>query len=175
MRGFGENSHGRVLILLDGIRLHGLPCLPWTSQAVQLKQRVQFLNTQQQSGDISDPQLDSLELPDMSNDWLLRHLESWLLPQLSGHNSIKKLQSLDLHSLLRAGLTWQQQKLLDELAPTHVTVPSGSRIAIDYSDPAAPVLAVRLQELFGLLQTPALINGQFPLLIHLLSPGYKTT
>ena len=159
--------------LLEGIRLNGMSCLPWNPQALQLKQRVQFLNTQQQSGEINDPELAALELPDMSDDWLLHNLESWLLPHLSEHNSIKKLQSLNLYNMLRSRLTWQQQQLLDELAPTHITVPSGSRIAIDYTDPTTPVLAVRLQELFGLQQTPSIINGKFSLLIHLLSPGYK--
>jgi ATP-dependent helicase HrpB len=150
-----------------------MSCLPWNPQALQLKQRVQFLNTQQQSGEINDPELAALELPDVSDDWLLHNLESWLLPHLSEHNSIKKLQSLNLYNMLRSRLTWQQQQLLDELAPTHITVPSGSRIAIDYTDPTTPVLAVRLQELFGLQQTPSIINGKFSLLIHLLSPGYK--
>jgi ATP-dependent helicase HrpB len=134
---------------------------------------VQFLNTQQRSGVINEPQLAALVLPDMSDDWLLQHLETWLLPHLSGHNNLKKLQSLDLYSILRTGLTWPQQTQLDALAPMHITVPSGSRIAIDYTDPNTPVLAVRLQELFGLQQTPSIINGKFSLLIHLLSPGYK--
>jgi len=95
------------------------------------------------------------------------------LPHLTGQNSIKKLQSLNLLNILSAAIPWQQQKLLDDLVPTHIAVPSGSRIAIDYSDPKVPVLAVRLQELFGQKQTPAIINGQFNLLIHLLSPGYQ--
>ena len=100
-------------------------------------------------------------------------LEDWLLPYLDAHNSIRKLQSLDLHTILLGTLSHAQQQALDRLAPTHVTVPSGSRIAIDYSDADNPVLAVRLQELFGLQQTPAIINGRYNLLLHLLSPGYK--
>jgi ATP-dependent helicase HrpB len=96
-----------------------------------------------------------------------------LLPYLDAHNSLRKLQALDLHAILLGTLNPTQQQALDRLAPTHVSVPSGSRIAIDYRDANNPVLAVRLQELFGLQQTPAIINGRFRLLLHLLSPGYK--
>jgi ATP-dependent helicase HrpB len=70
-------------------------------------------------------------------------------------------------------LTWEQRVALDELAPSHFAVPSGSRIRIDYSDPASPVLAVRLQELFGLTETPRLARGRVPLTLHLLSPAQR--
>jgi len=159
--------------LLAGIRQCGLDCLPWDRQAQALRQRVAFLRTQQQAGDINEPQPAALALPDLSGAALLQNLEHWLLPYLDAHNSIRKLQSLDLHAILRGTLTHAQQQALDRLAPTHVSVPSGSRIAIDYSDANNPVLAVRLQELFGLQETPAILNGRFRLLLHLLSPGYK--
>jgi len=159
--------------LLEGIRLNGLDCLPWDKRALSLRQRIRFLHTQQGLDDITDPQLVLLDLPDLSDEHLLPHLETWLLPHLDAHNSIKKLQSLDMHAILLGALTWSQRQTLDALAPTHITVPSGSRIAIDYIDPNAPVLAVRLQELFGLQQTPSVINNKFNLLLHLLSPGYK--
>jgi ATP-dependent helicase HrpB len=159
--------------LLAGIRQCGLDCLPWDRRAQTLRQRVQFLRRQQQDGAIDDPMLGSLTLPDLSIAALLDHLEDWLLPYLDAHNSIRKLQSLDLHAILLGTLGHAQQQALDRLAPTHVIVPSGSRIAIDYSDTNNPVLAVRLQELFGLQQTPAIINSKFRLLLHLLSPGYK--
>lgn len=159
--------------LLAGIRQCGLNCLPWDRQAQTLRQRVQFLHTQQQLGAINEPELAALTLPDLSDAALLDHLEDWLLPYLDAHNSIRKLQTLDLHAILLGTLSHAQQQALDRLAPTHTPVPSGSRIAIDYSDANNPVLAVRLQELFGLQQTPAIINGRFRLLLHLLSPGYK--
>ena len=159
--------------LLEGVRQTGLSCLPWSKEALSLKQRVQFLKVQQQTNPGLNHQLAAVDLPNMDDVCLVQHLEDWLLPHLSGQNSIKKLQTLNLAQILAAEIHWQQQKQLDELAPTHITVPSGSRIAIDYSDPHAPVLAVRLQELFGQKQTPAIINGSFNLLIHLLSPGYK--
>jgi len=159
--------------LIKGIRQCGLDCLPWDRRAQALRQRVQFLRGQQQNGEIIDPLLGSLTLPDLSDAALSNHLEDWLLPYLDAHNSIRKLQTLDLQAILLGTLDHAQQQALDRLAPTHVTVPSGSRIAIDYSDLNNPVLAVRLQELFGLQQTPAIINGKFRLLLHLLSPGYK--
>jgi ATP-dependent helicase HrpB len=167
------NPEDVLAALLEGVRLNGLDCLPWSKHALQLRQRIRFLHTQKQLGTVADPQLDALELLDLSDEHLLQNLETWLLPHLDAHNSIKKLQALDIHAVLLGMLSWQQQQTLDTLAPTHVTVPSGSRIAIDYSDPTAPVLAVRLQELFGLLHTPAVINNRFNLLLHLLSPGYK--
>jgi len=159
--------------LLAGIRQCGLDCLPWNGRAQTLRQRVQFLRLQRQRGAIDDAELGSLTLPDLSDDALSEQLEDWLLPYLDAHNSIRKLQSLDLHAMLLGTLGHAQQQALNRLAPTHVTVPSGSRIAIDYSDANSPVLAVRLQELFGLQQTPAIMNGRFRLLLHLLSPGYK--
>jgi ATP-dependent helicase HrpB len=82
------------------------------------------------------------------------------------------LQKLDLQAILLAQLSWQQQKLLEELAPTHITVPSGSRIRIDYNHDT-PVLAVRLQEMFGLEDTPRIAGGRVPLLLHLLSPAQR--
>jgi len=157
--------------LLAGIRQCGLDCLPWDKRAQTLRQRIQFLRMQQDA--IDDPELAALTLPDLSDAALSDHLEDWLLPYLDVHNSIRKLQALDLHATLLGTLDHAQQQALDRLAPTHVSVPSGSRIAIDYSDANNPVLAVRLQELFGLQQTPAIINGKFHLLLHLLSPGYK--
>jgi ATP-dependent helicase HrpB len=80
---------------------------------------------------------------------------------------------VDLKAALEAEIDWKLRKKLDEAAPTHVAVPSGSRIAIDYSDPAAPVLGVRLQEMFGAVDTPRLAGGRVPLLLHLLSPARR--
>jgi ATP-dependent helicase HrpB len=80
---------------------------------------------------------------------------------------------VDLASALLAHVPWDRRAALDELAPTHFAVPSGSRIRIDYSDPRAPVLAVRLQEMFGLADTPRIARGAVPLTIHLLSPAHR--
>jgi ATP-dependent helicase HrpB len=87
--------------------------------------------------------------------------------------SLADLARVDLAGALTALVSWDRRALLDELAPTHITVPSGSRIRVDYGDPAAPVLAVRLQEMFGLADTPRIARGQVPLTIHLLSPAHR--
>jgi ATP-dependent helicase HrpB len=99
-------------------------------------------------------------------------LEDWLLPYLAGMSRFAHLKRLDLEAALLAQLPWQQQRQLDELAPTHLRVPSGSRVRLDYSQ-AVPVLAVRLQEMFGLAATPCVAGGRVPVLIHLLSPARR--
>jgi ATP-dependent helicase HrpB len=80
---------------------------------------------------------------------------------------------VDLTGALLAMLPWDKRASLEDLAPTHIVVPSGSRIPIDYADPAAPVLAVRLQEMFGLADTPRVARGTVPLTVHLLSPAQR--
>ncbi|PIQ21836.1 MAG: ATP-dependent helicase HrpB, partial [Cytophagales bacterium CG18_big_fil_WC_8_21_14_2_50_42_9] len=99
--------------------------------------------------------------------------ENWLLPHLLGLRSLELVSRLDLNQILLADLPWEKQQEIDRLAPTHLEVPSGSRIALDYSDVASPVLAVRLQEVFGLLDTPSIGGGKVPLLMHLLSPASR--
>ena len=94
------------------------------------------------------------------------------MPWLGNARSLAQLR-IDVAEALLTGIEWQQRARMDELAPTHVQVPSGSRIPIDYSDPSAPVLAVRLQEMFGLEQTPAVGGGALPLTLHLLSPAHR--
>ncbi|MBM3539903.1 MAG: ATP-dependent helicase HrpB, partial [Alphaproteobacteria bacterium] len=103
---------------------------------------------------------------------LLATLDGWLGPYLSGITRRAHLERLDLLVALRSRLSWEQQKRLEREAPTHVTVPTGSRIPIDYAS-ETPVLAVRLQEMFGLAQTPAIAGGRVPLLLHLLSPAHR--
>jgi len=80
---------------------------------------------------------------------------------------------VDLGAALTAMLDWKQRKALDELAPTHIEVPTGSRIPVDYSDPASPVLAVRLQEVFGVTESPRVAGGRVPVTMHLLSPAHR--
>ncbi len=100
-------------------------------------------------------------------------MQDWLLPRLMGLRRRSEVEQLDLRSVLLDSLTWEQRRALDLLAPTHVGVPTGSRIPVDYADPTAPVLAVRLQELFGLAETPRIGNGAVPLTLHLLSPARR--
>ena len=101
---------------------------------------------------------------------LLETLEEWLAPHLERVNSAKKAAQLDIADILRQSLDYWQQRELDELAPAHLSVPSGSRIRIDYSG-EIPVLAVKLQELFGLAVGPMVCGGRIPVLLHLLSPA----
>jgi len=109
----------------------------------------------------------------VSDATLTAGLERWLAPGLRGFRRLDQLDRVDLESLLLDLVPWDRRAAVDAWAPTHVKVPSGSRIAIDYSDPAAPVLAVRLQELFGLTDTPTVARGRVPLTLHLLSPARR--
>jgi len=147
--------------LLDGIRSEGLGILAWTKQAVQLRQRLQLMHE-------ADP-----DWPDMGDEALLEHLEEWLLPYLYGIKSRSGLQKLQLVPILEQMVGWDKKSRLDQEAPTHITVPSGSKIAVDYSNPKQPVLAVKLQEMFGLHETPKICFGRIPLTIHLLSPAQR--
>ena len=113
---------------------------------------------------------DEQQWPDVTDEGLESQLMQWLAPYLIGMTRLRDLTRVDLKAALYSLLPYRQHQLLDELAPTHLAVPSGSRIPIDYSDDI-PVLAVRLQEMFGLFQTPSVGGGRQPLLIHLLSPA----
>ena len=147
--------------MLEGIRLAGPECLPWDAASRQLQARVALLR-----------RLAADEWPDFGDDQLLASADRWLRPYLQGITRMTQLKRLDLEAMLRSQLDWQQQRRLDELAPTHFHVPSGSRVRIDYSQPT-PVLAGRLQEMFGLTDTPRIAAGQVPLLLHLLSPAQR--
>jgi ATP-dependent helicase HrpB len=148
--------------LVTGIRLLGLHALPWTDAAKQWCARVCSLRTWR-------PQEN---WPDVSDAGLLERLEEWLGPHLDGLSRRDHLSRLDLMSILNSQLDYAAQQTLARLAPTHLPVPSGSSIALEYSaDGAPPVLAVKLQELFGLARTPTINEGRTPVLIHMLSPG----
>ena len=108
--------------------------------------------------------------PDVTDKELTNRLEDWLGGHLGGVNSAKRAAELDIVAILKQNLNYRQQRELDELAPTHIYVPSGSRISIDYTN-EAPVLAVKLQELFGLAVGPTVCGGRIPVLLHLLSPA----
>ena len=101
----------------------------------------------------------------------MSELEIWLAPYLDGIRNAQQLERIKLGEALLARLTWQQKQMLDQWAPTQLAVPSGRRIAVDYSDSAAPVLAVKLQELFGATETPTIAGGRAPVTLQLLSPA----
>jgi ATP-dependent helicase HrpB len=147
--------------MLEGIQRHGLACLPWNEETRRLQARVNFLHS-----------LDTAHWPDFSDTFLLHSSEQWLLPFLNGVTRLAQLKRVDLRAALLAMLDWQQQQQLDTLAPSHIRVPSGSSLRVDYSAPT-PVLAVRLQEMFGLAETPRVAGGAVPVVLHLLSPAQR--
>jgi len=147
--------------MLAAIRKMGLEALPWTPALRTWQARVLLLRRLAAGAE---------DWPDLSDAALAADLDRWLVPFLQGVTSRKALARLDLSGALRGRLTWRQQQLVERLAPTHIVVPSGSRRPIDYgSDP--PVLAVRLQELFGCVETPTIADGRLALQLHLLSPA----
>ena len=109
--------------------------------------------------------------PDLSEEALLATLRDWAPPWIHGLTRREHFQRMELAAALHGRLTHRQREILEREAPTHLTVPSGSRIPIDYEDGDAPSLSVRLQEMFGLTQTPAIAEGRVPLLLKLLSPA----
>lgn len=146
--------------MLEGVRALGIGALPWTDAERAWQARVMFMRRHEPEA-----------WPDVCDERLFATLEDWLAPFLAGMTRREHLARLDLRAALHALLAWQQQRDLDEQAPTHIVVPSGSRIALDYRAGEAPVLAARLQEMFGLRETPRLARGRAAVVIHLLSPA----
>ncbi|MFC8871688.1 ATP-dependent RNA helicase [Streptomyces sp. NPDC057148] len=146
--------------LLEGLRREGLGLLRWPADAEVLRQRLAFLRRR-----LGDP------WPDVSDDALHARVDEWLEPELGRARRRADLARIDAGQALARLLPWASGEAarLDELAPERITVPSGSRIRIDYGDPAQPVLAVKLQEMFGLEQSPEVAG--VPLLVHPLSPA----
>ena len=154
----------RVAALCDAVRLEGLEILKPSDAARQWLARVESLRVWRTDTD----------LPDSSDAALLATLETWLTPFLTGVRKREDFARIDLLSALSARLSYAQNQLFDTLAPAKLAVPSGSSIRLEYaSDGSAPVLAVRLQEVFGWLETPAVNAGRTPVLMHLLSPAYR--
>ncbi len=148
--------------LLGAIRERGLRMLPLSKQASGLLGRIRLMGV----GGAAD-------WPDAGEEHLLATLEEWLKPHIYGIRKESELQRLNMLDIVEGLLTWKQRQELDKEVPTHYVVPSGSRIAIDYSEPRSPVLAVRLQEMFGLRETPRIARGTLPLTLHLLSPARR--
>ncbi len=149
-------------LMLEAIRRRGLDCLPWTPVIRNWQARVGFLR-----------RVDGEQWPAVDDASLAATLEHWLSPFLQGCSRLSHLATLPLQQALSTFLDYRQRHLLDVLAPAYLTVPTGSHIPIDYVSGETPVLAVRLQELFGLAQTPSIMRGKIPLLLHLLSPAHR--
>jgi ATP-dependent RNA helicase HrpB len=148
--------------VMAGIRELGLKSLPWTPDLEALRARVAFVRQLETDAD----------WPDLSDGALRASLETWLQPFVGAVTRAADFARIDLDAALNALFDWQSKKRLDALAPSHVAVPSGSHIAVDYAG-ETPVLAVRLQEMFGLADTPAVGGGRVPLTLHLLSPARR--
>ncbi|MGK8438813.1 ATP-dependent helicase HrpB [Ectopseudomonas hydrolytica] len=159
-----EDTRSRALVGL--VRRKGLELLPWTPDLRQWQARVALLR------ELDLQQQGQSEWPDLSDAALLASLEQWLTPFLGKVNRLSHFANLDLPAILQTLLPWPLPQRLDELAPRTLSVPSGSRIAIDYTE-NPPVLAVRLQELFGLAATPRIAGGRLGLKLHLLSPARR--
>ncbi|WP_432195200.1 ATP-dependent RNA helicase [Streptomyces sp. bgisy027] len=146
--------------LIEGLRQEGFGLLRWSADAGVLRQRLAFLRLH-----LGEP------WPDVSDDALHARVDEWLEPELGRARRRGDLARIDAGEALARLLPWASGDAgrLDELAPERITVPSGSRIRIDYGDPERPVLAVKLQEMFGLHESPAVAG--VPLLVHLLSPA----
>ena len=158
----GLDADARATALLGLVRRKGLELLPWTPELRQWQARIMLL----QEVDTQNP------WPDVSDTALLKQLEHWLQPYLGKVTRLSHFGQLDLSSILRNSLPWPLPQKLDELAPTHIAVPSGSSVRLDYSE-HPPILAVRLQELFGLAETPRIAGGRQAVKLHLLSPARR--
>ncbi|HAU81168.1 MAG TPA: ATP-dependent helicase HrpB [Stenotrophomonas sp.] len=153
--------------LTDAVAELGLDALPWTEGLRQWQARALAVRAW----------MPALELPDVSDATLLATLPTWLTPAFNGRTRLDALDESSLGEALKSPLPWAQRQLIDRHAPVRITVPSGMERPIHYTlgadgvTPQAPVLAVKLQELFGLSDTPRIADGRIPLTLHLLSPG----
>lgn len=148
-------------LLAAGIARTGIDKLPWSKAQQQLRARVAFLK--QAGGD----------WPDLSDDGLSRDGARWLQPFLAGKARLADIGADDIGSALDALIPWAQKQKLEAEAPTHFEAPTGNRHALDYEGAGAPALHIRVQELFGLKQHPAIANGRLPLTLTLLSPAHR--
>lgn len=149
--------------LCDAIGELGLNALSWTDNLKQWRERVLCL------GEWSP----ELHLPDFSDEALLARREIWLKPALQGKTRLDGVSEQELSEALKSELDWSTRQKIDRLAPTKITVPSGMERGIEYQHDASPILAVKLQELFGLSETPRICENRILLTLHLLSPGGK--
>jgi ATP-dependent helicase HrpB len=166
-RSSGRVDHAQAArALTDAARALGLNALPWSETSTQWRNRVQGLRAWKPE----------LGLPDLSDAVLLASLDDWLLPAFAGKTRLDALGEAEFGEALKSRIDWALRQRIDVLVPVRMTVPSGMERRIEYAidddgHPASPVLAVKLQELFGLAETPRIADGRVPLTIHLLSPA----
>jgi ATP-dependent helicase HrpB len=148
--------------LADGIAAMGIGRLPWSKAQIQLRDRVAFLRAAEGS-----------EWPDLSDFALGAEVHQWLAPYLTTKTKLSEISADDLAQALDALLPWNLKRRLEEEAPTHFEAPTGNRHAIDYEGAGAPLLSIRVQELFGLKEHPSIANGKLALTLELLSPAHR--
>ncbi len=154
----------RLAALLDGIRRNGLECLPWSRDVRNWQSRTLFVR------DLND----APDWPDLGDSRLLSTLEQWLAPFLNGMSRLTELARVDLQAALQLQLSRGQLQRLQALAPSHLTIPSGARIRLDYNtDNHQPIMKVRIQEMFGCMTNPTVAAGRVPVVLHLLSPAQR--
>ncbi|HEY8937552.1 MAG TPA: ATP-dependent helicase C-terminal domain-containing protein, partial [Cyclobacteriaceae bacterium] len=154
----------RLPVLCNAIRNEGLKILGWDDSHSQWQARVMSIHTWRKNE----------AWPDVSDEALLNTLEEWLGPYLINASKRIDLQRLDLQTILTGIIPWELSSRLDALVPSRLEVPSGSMIMVNYfEDARPPVMEVRLQEVFGLTETPTVNEGRTKIILHLLSPGYK--
>lgn len=151
--------------MLTGVRELGLSALPWDREARDLQARMQFVRGLGRE--------DTQAWPAVDDAALTASLETWLLPWLDGVTRREHLTRVPLAEALRALLSWNERRKLEELAPSHLTVPTGSQMRIDYLEEGGPSVAVRLQEVFGLRETPCIAGGAVRVTFKLLSPAQR--
>jgi ATP-dependent helicase HrpB len=147
--------------LLAAVRSQGIAALPWSDNAHRLRARMQSLRGW----------MPELGLPDVSDAALLVSMEDWLAPYLNGKRRLDALSAEELSQALTSLFDYEQRRQLDNQAPDSLTVPSGMTRRLEYAPDEPPVLAVKLQELFGLADTPRIAGGRIPVTLHLLSPA----
>ncbi len=160
-------SAAAAIALAQGIASLGIDRLPWTKAQKQWRDRVMFLRNAQASDNDENP------WPDVSDLALASSPADWLAPYIEGRTSLAAINADDLDKALSALLPWDLQRKLDIEAPTHFAAPTGSSVAVDYESDGAPVIAIRVQELYGLAKHPVLAGGRAPLTLHLLSPAHR--
>ena len=158
--------------ILAGLAELGIAALPWDGDARDLQARMEFvrLGAGAGSGPGAEP---GAAWPAVSDEALALKLQTWLAPWLEGVTRREHLARVPLIQALAAVLSWDQRRDLDAWAPTHLDMPSGSRVRVDYHDADAPAVSVRLQEVFGLATTPRLGSGRVPVVFKLLSPAQR--
>ncbi|MBF0621239.1 MAG: ATP-dependent helicase HrpB [Magnetococcales bacterium] len=149
--------------LIEGIQSMGINGLNWSDKARTFQARVILMRNA----------LPEQHWPDLSDDTLLNTLSHWLGPYLDSVTRREQIEKIDLFPLLKDQLSWSEQQQLDKEAPTHLKIPSGSRPKLTYTTDQPPFLAVRMQELFGLAETPRICGGRIPLTLHLLNPARR--